>query len=549
MHDLDQLIAAWLEGRISESESEALQNLLRESEEARERFLAMSSLDAGLRQLSGGDLELPSKPIPQTPIVAPVAKSNSFFGWANLLKLATAAALVLMVGKQAYEFGLQNASSPAVAAAVEADERTISGHATLRRVAGIKWQDSAIAFREGDVLPAGTIKFREGVAEIDFFCGATVIVEGPAEMNLESDWALRLVEGRLRANVPPAARGFTVKVADSEVIDLGTEFALDVTGSNAWVEVVDGEVKLKGGAHDGAHLKTGEGHSLSGAKADKVSFKNLSTFKDVKRRHDEEQSGLLENWKSSVTELEQDKRLIAYYPVGLHQGGRSIANMALTGSGLDAKLVGLVELGDGRFGSETTGLGFSRPGSRARVRIDGDWQKFTFVCWARIDSLEHKYNALFMGDGYENGEPHWQLHKDGKMMFSVMVDDTPGSGRGKLPDSRLHRIYYTKPIWDVSQSGQWMHLAATYDPELRTVRQYVNGTEVSNEPIQDDFFVDKLRIGPAEIGNWGQPLRESPWFAIRNLNGAIDELAIFDAALTAEEIKVLYDDGKPFKNQ
>jgi hypothetical protein len=543
--NLERLIAAWLEGRISESESEDLQQILRESKDARDRFLSMCSLDSGLRQLAGGDVDFPSQPVSHVAAERP----SSWFGWSNLLKFATAAVLILMVGMQAYEFGQQNATVSTVASTQETNEKTISGHATLRRVVGIEWSGTQAAFRDGDVLPAGKISFQKGVAEIDFFCGATVIVEGPAELELESDWALRLVEGRLRANVPPAARGFSVKVADSEVIDLGTEFALDVSDSSAWVQVVDGEIKLKGGVHDGEHLKTGEGHSLTGEKDGKVSFRTLSTFKDVERRHDEEQLELFEKWKSSVEKLQQDKRLVAYYPIGLHKGGRSIANKAPTGSELDANLVGLVDLGVGRFGAGTTGLGFSRPGSRARLRIDGEYEKFTFVCWARIDSLEHKYNALFMGDGYENGEPHWQLQNDGKMMFSVMVDDTPGSGRGKLPDSRLHRIYFTKPIWDVSQSGQWMHLAATYDPETRMVCQYVNGEEVSRESIEDEFFVDKLCIGPAEIGNWGQPLRKSPWFAIRNLNGAIDELAIFNAALDAQEIEALYDSGKPFRNQ
>jgi hypothetical protein len=214
----------------------------------------------------------------------------------------------------------------------------------------------------------------------------------------------------------------------------------------------------------------------------------------------------------------------------------------------DGKLVGSVEFEDGRFGAMSTSFGFSRPGSRVRVRLDGEFAKFTFAGWVRIDSLEHKYNSIFMSDGYENGEPHWQIRDDGRVMFSVMVDDTPGSGRGNHPEARLHRIYYTKPVWDVSRSGQWMHLAATYDPQNRVVCQYVNGEQVSEEEIEDEFFVDKLRIGSAEIGNWGQPLRKSSWFRVRNLNGAIDELEIFNAALSAEEIRELYRNGQPFEN-
>jgi hypothetical protein len=150
-----------------------------------------------------------------------------------------------------------------------------------------------------------------------------------------------------------------------------------------------------------------------------------------------------------------------------------------------------------------------------------------------------------MGDGYENGEPHWQIHEDGSIMFSVMVDDTPGAGTGKAPDARLHYIYRTEPILNAAINGKWIQLAAVYDPIDLRVQQYVDGKQVSSEEIQDRFLVHKLRIGPAEIGNWGQPFRDSPSFAVRNLNGAIDELAIFKSALTEAEIEKLYEQGKP----
>lgn len=543
---LNDLISAWLDGRISESQSELLQDRLRESEEAREQFLAMTNLDAGLRQLAGGDRETVAMDLPK---VSPVARRETFFSASNLCKIAAAAVLLLVVGLQAYQLGKREAGSDnGVAQQSSEREATIAGYATLRRVAGIEWSDESSAWREGDVLPAGELKFDRGVAEIDFFCGATVIVEGPATLDLESDWSLRLVDGRLRANVPPAARGFIVKVADSEVVDLGTEFVLDVSSDNAWVKVVDGEVKLNGGPLDGEHLTTGESESLSGADPGQEAFRELSTIGDVQRRHDLERQSRLNDWVAESEKLRKDDRLIAYYPIVNQKESRFVTNASAAGDVRDGKLTGSVERGLGRFGEGSNSLAFDRPGSRVRVRIDGKFKQYSFVCWARIDSLEHKYNALFMGDGYENGEPHWQIREDGKLMFSVMVDDTPGSGRGKAPDARLHKIYMTDSVWDVSKSGQWMQLAAVYDPIGRVVRQYVNGKQIFSDTIEDVFFVEELRIGPAEIGNWGQPLRKSPWFAVRNFNGATDELAIFEAALTDEEIKSLYDSGKPFDN-
>ena len=169
----------------------------------------------------------------------------------------------------------------------------------------------------------------------------------------------------------------------------------------------------------------------------------------------------------------------------------------------------------------------------------------------KIDSLEHRYNALFMGDGYENGEPHWQIRNDGSLMFSVMVDDTQEIEHFSEVEQRmvtqagLHRVYYSEPFWDVSKSGQWFHIVAVYDPVGRQVVQFVNGEELSRQEIIDKFHISTLRIGPGEIGNWGQPFRKTPWFAVRNLNGAIDELAVFNAALTSDEIQNLYEQGRP----
>ena len=93
-----------------------------------------------------------------------------------------------------------------------------------------------------------------------------------------------------------------------------------------------------------------------------------------------------------------------------------------------------------------------------------------------------------------------------------------------------------------------MHLASVFDPEERYVAHYVNGEEIAREAIPDKFFVDRLHIGNAEIGNWGEPHREDPEFAIRNLNGRMDELAIFRVALDAEEIAELHRRSQAGRN-
>ncbi|MCF6313835.1 MAG: LamG domain-containing protein [Verrucomicrobiales bacterium] len=65
------------------------------------------------------------------------------------------------------------------------------------------------------------------------------------------------------------------------------------------------------------------------------------------------------------------------------------------------------------------------------------------------------------------------------------------------------------------------------------------------ESLQEEPFT-LPESGQGKLGYWGLPLlADDPWFAIRNLNGAIDEFAIFSAALTAEKIEEMYENGKP----
>ncbi len=553
MEDLDRLVSRLIDGQLSKDEATRLEAFLSHSPEALSRYHELLDNHEALCAIYPGDVynaSLDSSELPAHDVELPTAEA--FHAQTNLRRWALAASILAAVGLAGYFLGSERDASPAPTTrlAILDKEQTIAGHATLRRSVDLKWSAEAIVYREGDVLPGGRLQIDEGLAEIDFFCGATLIVEGPATLDVQSDWSVVVVNGRLRANVPPAARGFIVKAAGSEIVDLGTEFALEVGTENARVEVIDGEVELRGGEHDGNHLVTGQRQWLKGTEQPEA-FETLSTIDDVQRRRDDATAERFGEWQKYSRKLRTDQRLIAYYPIAEMRDDRMIRNEASSGETLDGALVGPVDRTLGRFGSESAGLEFDRTGARVRTRIDGEFQAFTFACWVRIDSLDHVYNSLFMGDGYENGEPHWQIRDDGRLMFSVMVDDTqeiqyPSRQDNEMVrDAGLHRVYMSQPIWDISNSGRWFHLAAVYDPAARRVTQYVNGEQISSEAIIDKYFIDKLRIGPAEIGNWGQPFRKTPWFAVRNLNGTIDELAIFNAALSSEEILNQYELGKP----
>ena len=95
-----------------------------------------------------------------------------------------------------------------------------------------------------NMLAGKSLRLERGLAEIEFDCGARVILQGPAGLELLSGCSARLLQGKLTARVPAHARGFTVLTPHNKVVDLGTEFGLAVDEAGAaTVRVFTGEVK------------------------------------------------------------------------------------------------------------------------------------------------------------------------------------------------------------------------------------------------------------------------------------------------------------------
>lgn len=86
---------------------------------------------------------------------------------------------------------------------------------------------------------------RAGIARVTFGDGAAVLIEAPATFQPTGPNAMRLVEGRLSAQVPPSAHGFEVATPQMLVTDLGTEFGVHVTRRRGTLaDVFDGLVTV-----------------------------------------------------------------------------------------------------------------------------------------------------------------------------------------------------------------------------------------------------------------------------------------------------------------
>ena len=88
---------------------------------------------------------------------------------------------------------------------------------------------------EGDVVGAGRLRLKSGRATISMLTGVMIVVEGPADIELVSGNQIYCRRGKLRTRVPAGAEGFVVSAPGSAVMDIGTEFAMNLTtdGRNA----------------------------------------------------------------------------------------------------------------------------------------------------------------------------------------------------------------------------------------------------------------------------------------------------------------------------
>ncbi len=439
-----------------------------------------------------------------------------------------AAGVLLLVGSLAWQL----VQKP-VLHEIAKVEPAAAGFGVVAEQSNAVWESQGL--QRGDLLPSGMMKLRSGIAQLELFSGVTVVLEGEAEFEVHSSMEMTVLTGKLRAIVPKPARGFRVKTASGEVVDLGTEFAIEVTPEHADLHVLNGEIEWHPEAEQVQRLVDGESMrwTVDGEKEGvSSSFERFPGLTELKANRMER----YRRWQHHSRELRQDPRLLVYFPMEqLEAGDRQVVDESQAKA--DGVVVRAMQTAD-RWGQPHQALDFSPTGSRVRLSISGEHEALTFYCWVRIDSLDRWYNSLFLTDGHELQEPHWQIMDDGRLFFSVKKQE----GGNGIPDKH---IAYSPPIWSPALSGTWMQIATVYDSRAKTTSHYVNGEMISQDQLPDKMVVEKVRIGSASLGNWSEPMRQDPHFAVRNLNGAMDEFAIFADALTAREIAELYESGKP----
>ncbi|MFU8894435.1 MAG: LamG-like jellyroll fold domain-containing protein [Luteolibacter sp.] len=399
--------------------------------------------------------------------------------------------------------------------------------ATMTRIAS---QDPSSHYQVGHSFgPGDPLKLHAGLVELDLQGRGTMVVEGPAELEFTGPLAAAITKGRVVLHVNPRGHGYRLESPRGSIVDLGTTFGVSVDPTTGEVEthVIEGEVKtLPNDGSDAVLLRKNEAMRL-GADANVRIPMNAGAFY-AGLPPSRQLAFRMVHWPMDI----RDARGIGTRTIGF---GDEDFDLRFP-EDLESAMPAVV---DGPFGNA---LHFDGHGRYAESRFRGieGAKARTVAFWAKVPEdfdPGQGYSMLSWGK-FSLTEPGtvWQV--------SVNPDDEDG------PVGRLRvGVHGGKAIGITDlRDGQWHHLAVVlYEAPGqefgKNVLLFVNGEP---EPLSSRVLgVMDTQVEEAEHGVWlGRDVTSASGPG-RFFRGGLDEVYIFDAALTQGEIRTLMERNEP----
>ncbi len=518
-----RLFIAKADGTISADEHDQLAILLKESPEARHEWFAFQDAETALLAWSQREV-LQRAEVPSPSLAATTGRPRSQSSAKLMLIGSLAAVLAISAATWILWPPKEAPLSPSGSNIVTRDEATTSAIAVLTRGVDLVWDKADAAPELNDILSPGELRLQSGVAEIEFFQGARLCMEGPAVIRLVSAGEAYCTSGRFSAEVPPHARGFRLGTPKGDLVDLGTEFGLDLNSVAPALHVFKGEVELHQPKTETRLFTTGQ---ATGLEADDVSHRlnaDPSAFafsRDLEARVQNSQRQAFEQWQQSTNAWNRDPSLRLRLDFQDQAGARSLRNMAPEGEDIAAGTIVGCTWTQGRWPGKQA-LQFRSISDRVRVNVPGSYPELTLSASVQLHGLNIRQSSLCMSQGLAAGYMHWQVLHDGSLCLGVGINENP----------IVWEDYISPVVFTPERIGQWVHLAAVYDTDAREVRFFVNGTCISRHPMKRPIALTPALV---ELGNW-TPSADKRQQPVRNFAGCMDDFSLFARAMRDEEI-------------
>jgi hypothetical protein len=250
--ELLRLFSAACDSSITAAESRELAARLSADESAQQAYLDFCCMHSELRLLGQAQHSVKAAldQIVTPPVAAPTSKpslasiesnrceSGSLLNQLNPREnplqfglFVMAATLLLFAGLFAWVLPWWREDRPNVAEVELADVPIVAQITSLHQA---EWEESAKQWERLARLQSGRqLMLKSGFVELTFVDGARTVLEGPCQFTVETTGGGTLKNGKLTADVPQQAIGFSVFTPTATVIDLGTRFGVSVAEDGA----------------------------------------------------------------------------------------------------------------------------------------------------------------------------------------------------------------------------------------------------------------------------------------------------------------------------
>lgn len=378
--------------------------------------------------------------------------------------------------------------------------------ATIVSTQDAVWVDPHSALGDGHKVYSRPLTLASGRAVLRFANEAVIVLEGPCVLEPVSTTEVRLSRGKLVGRCDTAlSKGFVVHTPNAQVVDLGTEFGVLVEeDQTAKVFVYEGEIQV---------TTPGKSVSMRGGQAARVDAQ--ATFSLMPEDAlaflpatdlDGEWLDIRNYYASSVLALEP----VAYYR--FEQDGAAVVNNATGNRRYDATVMG---------GLSVRG----NPGNHAGV-FDGN---YLHVTTPMAELTAGDYTVEF-----------W-VRPEGSGVMPIVGFYCGGKRWGGVIETgERFRFLHRSPAGEENETGnnafasvspvqnRWQHVVAVRDG--RDLMLYLDGKLVGSA-----FAPAPLTPAPQLIIAGGNT-QTSPYSSKKAFVGQLDEIAVYDRALTRVEI-------------
>jgi hypothetical protein len=403
----------------------------------------------------------------------------------------------------------------------------------------------------GDAVPSEPLELRAGWARLDFPGGATVVIEAPARLRVGSAREMALDAGRATAEVPPAAHGFTITAPACRVVDLGTEFGVDVGAlGRTDVAVFRGVVSLNAGApgNDAPQRVTeGQGRHVDAVSSPAVGadvvagrFVRVGQFAEWAAAAAPAASPA-DRARAAEQQVCRDPTLALYYSFGdqASSPGVVVNRAASTAGRYDLPLAGdhAPTWAEGRLPGLSS-LKFD-PAKEQRLLLPEypvtQTGQMTLAAWVYCNRAR-PWASIAKNWGVQNGGAFHLGLRDPQNALEVQLDDG-------IADATSNPVRVAEGADHPMPTGCWVHVAFTCDG--RTATLYRDGHPVASgscTPVAASSPIHSLAIGFKADDEGFEPSIGSQ---VGYWDGRMGSLALFHRALSDAEILQLFAASQP----